>query len=106
MKKVYQGKTKDVFELDNGNYLLKFKDDVTGKDGVFDPGENSVGLSIDGIGRANLETSVKFFEILNNAGIKTHYVSANLEEATMEVLTAKVFGNGLEVILTSLWFMC
>ena len=93
MKKVYQGKTKDVFELDNGNYLLKFKDDVTGKDGVFDPGENSVGLSIDGIGRANLETSVKFFEILNNAGIKTHYVSANLEEATM-----KVFGNGLEVI--------
>ena len=58
MKKVYQGKTKDVFELDNGNYLLKFKDDVTGKDGVFDPGENSVGLSIDGIGRANLETSV------------------------------------------------
>lgn len=98
MKKVYQGKTKDVFELDNGNYLLKFKDDVTGKDGVFDPGENSVGLSIDGIGRANLETSVKFFEILNNAGIKTHYVSANLEEATMEVLPAKVFGNGLEVI--------
>lgn len=67
MKKVYQGKTKDVFELDNGNYLLKFKDDVTGKDGVFDPGENSVGLSIDGIGRANLETSIKFFEILNNA---------------------------------------
>ncbi|HID7791800.1 TPA: phosphoribosylaminoimidazolesuccinocarboxamide synthase [Clostridioides difficile] len=98
MKKVYQGKTKDVFELDNGNYLLKFKDDVTGKGGVFDPGENSVGLSIDGIGRANLETSVKFFEILNNAGIKTHYVSANLEEATMEVLPAKVFGNGLEVI--------
>ncbi len=23
MKQVYQGKTKDVFELDNGNYLLK-----------------------------------------------------------------------------------
>ena len=62
MKKVYQGKTKDVFELDNGNYLLKFKDDVTGKDGVFDPGENSVGLSIDGIGRANLETSIKSFD--------------------------------------------
>ena len=24
MKAVYQGKTKDVFALDNGNYLLKF----------------------------------------------------------------------------------
>ena len=23
MKQVYQGKTKDVFELDNGNYMLK-----------------------------------------------------------------------------------
>ena len=32
-KLVYTGKTKDVFALDNGNYLLKFKDDCTGKDG-------------------------------------------------------------------------
>ena len=50
MKKIYEGKTKDVFSLDNGNVLLKFKDDCTGKDGVFDPGENAVGLTIDGIG--------------------------------------------------------
>ena len=42
-KLVYTGKTKDVFALENGNYLLKFKDDCTGKDGVFDPGENAVG---------------------------------------------------------------
>ncbi len=49
-KLVYTGKTKDVFALDNGNYLLKFKDDCTGKDGVFDPGENSVGLTIEGVG--------------------------------------------------------
>lgn len=34
MKKVYEGKTKDVYELENGNYELKFKDTVTGKDGV------------------------------------------------------------------------
>ena len=34
MKKLYEGKTKDVFELENGNVLLKFKDDCTGKDGV------------------------------------------------------------------------
>lgn len=98
MKKVYEGKTKDVYELDNGNVMLKFKDDCTGKDGVFDPGENSVGLTIDGIGKANLETSIHFFEILKDAGIKTHYVGANIEDATMEVLPAKVFGKGLEVI--------
>ena len=98
MKKVYTGKTKDVFALDNGNYLLKFKDDCTGKDGVFDPGENSVGLQIEGVGDVNLRMSIYFFEKLNAAGIKTHYVSANLDDTTMEVLPAKVFGKGLEVI--------
>lgn len=98
MKKVYTGKTKDVYELDNGNYQLKFKDDCTGTDGVFDPGANTVGLQIEGIGRENLKVSVYFFEILKKAGIKTHYVSADIENATMEVLPAQVFGKGLEVI--------
>lgn len=98
MKEIYVGKTKNVYALDNGNYLLKFKDDVTGVDGVFDPGANTVGLSIEGVGKANLRMSVFFFERLRAAGIKTHFVSANLEEATMEVLPAKVFGNGLEVV--------
>ena len=58
MKKLYEGKTKDVYELENGNVMLKFKDDCTGKDGVFDPGENSVGLTIDGIGKANLVVDI------------------------------------------------
>ncbi len=98
MKKIYTGKTKDVFSLENGNVLLKFKDDCTGKDGVFDPGENTVGLTIEGIGRENLKTSIYYFEMLKEAGIKTHYVSANIEESTMEVLPGKVFGHGLEVI--------
>ena len=98
MKHVYTGKTKDVFALDNGNYLLKFKDDCTGKDGVFDPGENAVGLTIDGVGDVNLRMSLYFFEKINAAGIRTHYVSADLQNTTMEVLPAKVFGQGLEVI--------
>ena len=97
-KLVYTGKTKDVFELENGNCLLKFKDDCTGKDGVFDPGENAVGLTIDGVGDVNLRMSIYFFEKINAAGIKTHYINANLEDTTMEVLPAKVFGHGLEVI--------
>ena len=98
MKLVYTGKTKNVFELENGNYLLKFKDDCTGKDGVFDPGENSIGLTIEGVGDVNLRMTKFFFEKLNAAGIKTHYVKANLDDTTMEVLPAKVFGKGLEVI--------
>lgn len=98
MKLVYTGKTKDVFALDNGNYLLKFKDDCTGKDGVFDPGENSVGLTIAGVGGVNLRMSRHFFEKINAAGIRTHYVSADEEGTAMEVLPAKVFGHGLEVI--------
>ena len=97
-KLIYKGKTKDVFALPNGNCLLKFKDDCTGKDGVFDPGENAVGLTIDGVGDVNLRMSIYFFEKVNAAGIKTHYVNANLEDTTMEVLPAKVFGHGLEVI--------
>ena len=60
MEKIYEGKTKTVYSLENGNVLLKFKDDCTGKDGVFDPGENTVGLTIEGIGKANLETSIHF----------------------------------------------
>ena len=98
MEKIYTGKTKDVYKLENGNCLLKFKDDCTGKDGVFDPGENAVGLTIDGVGDVNLRMSIYFFEKVNAAGIKTHYVNANLADTTMEVLPAKVFGHGLEVI--------
>ena len=98
MGKIYVGKTKDVYALENGNVLLKFKDDCTGHDGIFDPGDNSVGLTIEGIGKANLKSSIHFFEILKKNGIKTHYVNANLEDGTMEVLKAKVFGHGLEVI--------
>ena len=97
-KLVYTGKTKNVFELDNGNYLLKFKDDVTGKDGVFDPGMNQVGLTIEGVGDVNLRMTTYYFEKINAAGIRTHFISSNLEDTTMEVKPAKVFGNGLEVI--------
>ena len=98
LKLLYTGKTKNVYALPNGNCLLLFKDDCTGKDGVFDPGENSVGLTIEGVGDVNLRMSIYFFEKINAAGINTHYVSADLNNTTMEVKAAKVFGKGLEVI--------
>lgn len=98
MKLIQTGKTKDVYALKDGNYLLKFKDDVTGEDGVFDPGANTVGLTIEGAGKAGLRLSKFFFEILRDKGVPTHYIDANTEEATMTVKPAAVFGNGLEVI--------
>lgn len=99
MERLYVGKTKDIYRQEDGNYLLKFKDDVTGTDGVFDPGANTVGLSIEGAGRAGLRLTQFFFEKLNAAGIATHFVTADVEQATMTVKPAKLFGVGVEVIL-------
>lgn len=98
MKSVYQGKTKNVFDLENGTYLLQFKDDVTGVDGVFDPGANTVGLTIEGAGEAGLKLTKFFFEKIKEAGIATHYVDADIKNRTMTVLPATVFGEGVEVI--------
>lgn len=98
MEKIYTGKTKDVYKLENGNIGLLFKDDVTGKDGVFDPGENQVGLTIDGAGNEALKITKYFYEKFNDAGINTHYISADLEKNIMEVKPAEVYGNGIEVI--------
>ena len=98
MELLYKGKTKDVFALENGSYLLKFKDDVTGEDGVFDPGANTVGLTIEGMGKSGLRLTKYFFEKLNKLEIPTHYIDSNIENATMTVLPAKMFGKGVEVI--------
>lgn len=99
MEKIYTGKTKDVYCLEDGNYLLKFKDDVTGVDGVFDPGANTVGLSIEGVGKAGLRLTQFFFEKINKAGIPTHFLAADIDQGTMTVKPAKFFGQGVEVIL-------
>ncbi|NLL81022.1 MAG: phosphoribosylaminoimidazolesuccinocarboxamide synthase [Tissierellia bacterium] len=98
MKLLYKGKTKDVYALEDGNCILKFKDDVTGNDGVFDPGANTVGLSIEGMGKSGLKLTKFFFEKLNDLGIPTHYIDSDIENATMTVLPAKMFGKGVEVI--------
>mgnify|MGYP006378519851 FL=1 len=98
MELIYTGKTKDVFKLEDGHYLLKFKDDVTGENGVFDPGANTVGLTIDGAGLAGLKLTSFFYSKLNALDVPTHYVDANFDDATMTVKPATVFGNGLEVI--------
>lgn len=98
MQLIYQGKTKNVYKLENGNYRLKFKDDVTSKDGVFDPGANHTGIKMKGAGHAALSLTKFFYEKLNKLGIPTHFVSASLDECTAEVLPATPFAEGVEVI--------
>ena len=98
MKLVYTGKTKNVYANDDGTYLLKFKDDCTGANGVFDPGMNTVGLTLEGAGKAGLRLTEYFFKILNEKGIPTHFISADVDKAEMTVKPAKPFGKGLEVI--------
>ena len=86
MELIYKGKTKDVYKkLDSDEIVLQFKDDMTGKDGVFDPGENQVGLTVEGSGRAGLQLSSYFFERINDAGFPTHYISADLDQTQMHV---------------------
>lgn len=99
MELLYTGKTKDVYQgQDSDTVLLKFKDDVTGKNGIFDPGENQIVGQIEGIGNANLKITSYYFEKLNAAGIPTHYISSNLEDNSMTAKKCKAFGEGLEVI--------
>lgn len=98
MDLVYKGKTKDVYQDENGQTVLYFKDDMTGKDGVFDPGENQVGLKVEGSGQAGLQMTSFFFEKLNAANIPTHFVDSDVEKREMRVKKITVFGEGLEVI--------
>lgn len=98
MELINKGKTKDLYKLENGNFLLEFKDDVTGTDGVFDPGANTVGLTMEGAGKAGLRLTKFFFEALKRRSVPTHYIDCNIENKTMEVLEAKTFGKGLECI--------
>ena len=98
MKLIYEGKTKDVYDLENGRYLLKFKDDVTSTDGAFDPGANTIGMTIEGMGRAGLRLTEYFFKKMDEAGYPTHFISADVDKAEMTVLPAGKIGKGIEAI--------
>jgi len=99
MKLIYNGKTKDVYALEDGNILLRFKDDVTGENGVFDPGANTVGLKIEGAGKSGLRFTSTMFKILADEGVKTHMISADIDKAEMIVHPiTQLVGKGLEAI--------
>jgi len=100
MELVKAGKTKDVYKLSDGNYLLRFKDTVTGHpSGESDPGGNVVIGSVAGVGSGALKMSVYYFELLKKHNVPTHYVSADLSKNEMIVRPAAAFGKGLEFVL-------
>ena len=86
MKSLYTGKTKNVLlDEENGIVNLFFKDDATGENGVFDPGSNSVGGSVEGKGKVGLAVSKYFFELMEANGIPTHYLGSDLDQGLMQV---------------------
>ena len=86
MKKLYEGKTKNVMlDEETGIVHLFFKDSATGENGVFDPGSNTVGGSVEGKGKVGLEVSKYFFELMEKNGIPTQYLGADIEQGLMKV---------------------
>lgn len=86
MKILYKGKTKNVLKSEeDGLVYLLYKDDATGENGVFDPGSNSVGGSVEGKGKIGLKISKYFFELMEENGIPTHYLGADIDNNLMQV---------------------
>ena len=86
MKTLYTGKTKDVLLDEEKNIVhLLFKDSATGENGMFDPGYNTVGGSVEGKGKVGLKISKYFFELMEKNGIPTHYIDADVEQGLMQV---------------------
>lgn len=82
----YDGKTKTVlFDEASQQVFLLFKDSATGENGVFDPGSNTVGGSVEGKGNVGLKVSKYFFELMAQNDIPTHYLGAKVEENLMQV---------------------
>ncbi len=97
MKKLYSGKTKEVFLRDDGDVLLRFKDTVTGtEEGVIDPGSNLVIGEVSGKGNSSMRLTMHFFGLLHAAGMTTHFVGPGPEPDTLVVKRARSFG--LEVV--------
>ncbi len=86
MKTLYDGKTKTVMlDEDTGVVNLFFKDTATGENGMFDPGYNTVGGSVEGKGKIGLTISKYFFELMEKNGIPTHFLGADIDKNLMQV---------------------
>ena len=95
---IYQGKAKGVYEPDDPKkVVVEFRDDITAGDGAK---KDKLGQK----GYWNSIISSKFFEILEEAGIKTQYIelikpgcmlSWKLEMIPLEVITRNIAAGSL-----------
>jgi phosphoribosylaminoimidazole-succinocarboxamide synthase len=98
LERIYKGKTKDVYQLKNGNILLQFTNKTTMNDlGEEDPGGNKVGKEVAGSARACVLMTQHFFKLFAVAGIPTHLVDVDVEHLQMEVKPVSTIGKVLFV---------
>jgi phosphoribosylaminoimidazole-succinocarboxamide synthase len=95
---IYQGKAKSVYKTDDPEVVIvKFRDDITAGDG-----EKKDTLTDKG--HFNSIISAKFFEVLEEAGVKTQYIellepgvmlSHRLDMIPLEVITRNIAAGSL-----------
>lgn len=97
MKLLADGKTKTMYELENGHLQMVFKDDVTGTEEGVDPGGNFVVGQVAGKGMAAARQSAYFFGLLAANDVPTHFVAAALDRQAL--IVKRAVWNGLEFIV-------
>lgn len=92
-KLLYEGKAKQVYETENENeYLIHYKDDATAGNGVKHD-------QFEGKGVLNNTISCIIFDMLEEAGIKTHMIE-KLNDRDIRVKKVEIFP--LEVIIRNI----
>jgi len=95
---VYEGKAKKVIPLDDGKVIMEFKDDATAFDG-------SKKAQFRGKGWLNAQISATLFKVLEENGIKTHFIGVagdnrliveRLEMYPLEVVVRNVVAGSLK----------
>ncbi|MFA7308827.1 MAG: phosphoribosylaminoimidazolesuccinocarboxamide synthase [Patescibacteria group bacterium] len=84
-----EGKTKQVFDIGNGEVLLRFKDAITAGDGAKKD-------ALKGKGALACQASIAIFELLNAAGVPTAYLRPG--DNPNEMVMKKVDMIELEVV--------
>lgn len=98
LNRIYTGKTKDVYQLQNGNLLLQFTNKTTMNDlGEEDPGGNKIGKEVAGSARACILMTQHFFRLFAEAGIPTHLIGVDVDNLQMEVKPVTTIGKELFV---------
>lgn len=93
MEKLYEGKAKEVYTTDKANeYIIRYKDDATA-------GNGEKKATISGKGELNLAITSAIFKMIEENGIKTHYIET-LNNRDMRV--KKVTILPLEVIVRNI----